>query len=103
MLLTDLRGFSRIEAVPACAAPISAAFCEGWFIPSRSMTRPGAPACLTGASFFGKKHAPIEKFMDRSYTFREKAKVTAGMLASLVIVGWLIVLALALLSVGVFG
>jgi hypothetical protein len=36
--------------------------------------------------------------MDRPYTFREKAKITAGAISSLVIVGWLAVIALALLS-----
>jgi hypothetical protein len=36
--------------------------------------------------------------MDRPYTFKEKAKITAGAISSLVIVGWLAVIALALLS-----
>jgi hypothetical protein len=35
----------------------------------------------------------------RGYTKREKAKITAGAVASLVIVGWLIVLAIVFLSV----
>jgi hypothetical protein len=35
----------------------------------------------------------------RDYTTKEKLKVTAGAVASLVIVGWLIVLAIAILSV----
>jgi hypothetical protein len=33
----------------------------------------------------------------RPYTIKEKAKITAGAVASLVIVGWLIVLATAFL------
>ena len=36
----------------------------------------------------------------RDYTFKEKAKITAGAIAALVIVGWLAVFALALMSVG---
>jgi hypothetical protein len=36
--------------------------------------------------------------MDRRYTFKEMAKITAGAVASLVIVGWIGVLALALLT-----
>jgi hypothetical protein len=36
--------------------------------------------------------------MDRPYTFKEKAKITAGAVAALVIVGWMAVLALAFLS-----
>jgi len=35
----------------------------------------------------------------RGYTNKEKAKITAGAVASLVIVGWLVVLAIVLLSV----
>ncbi len=35
----------------------------------------------------------------RDYTPKEKAKITAGAVASLVIVGWAVVLALAFLSV----
>jgi len=35
----------------------------------------------------------------RDYTKEEKAKITAGALTSLVIVGWLFVLTLAFLSV----
>ncbi len=35
----------------------------------------------------------------RDYTFKEKVKITAGAVASLVIVGWLIVVAGALLSI----
>ena len=34
----------------------------------------------------------------RCYTTREKAKIVAGAVASLVIVGWAVVLALAFLS-----
>ncbi len=37
---------------------------------------------------------------DRPYTFEEIAKITAGAVASLVIVGWTAVLALAFLTVG---
>jgi hypothetical protein len=36
----------------------------------------------------------------RSYTFKEKAKITAGAVTALVIVAWLAVVALALLSAG---
>lgn len=36
----------------------------------------------------------------RDFTFREKAKITAGALAALVIVGWLAVITLALMSTG---
>jgi hypothetical protein len=35
----------------------------------------------------------------RAYTFKEKARITAGAVAALVIVGWLLVLAVAFLSV----
>jgi hypothetical protein len=35
----------------------------------------------------------------RDYTTKEKLKITAGAVASLVIVGWLIVLAIVFLSV----
>jgi hypothetical protein len=34
----------------------------------------------------------------RDYTFREKAKITAGAVSALIIVGWLVVIALAVLS-----
>ena len=37
---------------------------------------------------------------DRAHTFEEIAKITAGAVASLVIVGWTAVLALAFLTVG---
>ena len=36
----------------------------------------------------------------RDYTFKEKAKITAGAIAALVIVGWFAVFALALMSTG---
>jgi len=36
--------------------------------------------------------------MDGPYTFKERAKITAGAVAALVIVGWMVVLALAFLS-----
>jgi hypothetical protein len=36
---------------------------------------------------------------DRPYTFEEMAKITAGAVASLVIVGWIAVFALAFLTV----
>jgi hypothetical protein len=36
--------------------------------------------------------------MDRPTTLKEKARITAGAVASLVIVAWLIVLAIAFLS-----
>jgi hypothetical protein len=35
----------------------------------------------------------------RAYTTKEKLKITAGAVASLVIVGWLVVLAMVFLSV----
>jgi succinate dehydrogenase hydrophobic anchor subunit len=35
----------------------------------------------------------------RDYTTKEKLKITAGALASLVVVGWLVVLAVVFLSV----
>jgi hypothetical protein len=35
----------------------------------------------------------------RDYTFKEKARITAGTVAALVVVGWLAVLATAFLSV----
>ena len=35
----------------------------------------------------------------RAYTSREKARITAGAVAALVIVGWLLVLAIAFLAV----
>jgi hypothetical protein len=35
----------------------------------------------------------------RDYTFKEKARITAGAAAALVVVGWLAVLATAFLSV----
>jgi len=34
----------------------------------------------------------------RGYTNKEKARITAGAVASLVIVGWLVVIAIAFLS-----
>jgi hypothetical protein len=37
--------------------------------------------------------------MNRPYTFKEKDKITAGAVASLVIVGWMVVLAIVFLSV----
>jgi hypothetical protein len=36
--------------------------------------------------------------MDGPYTFKERAKITTGAVAALVIVGWMVVLALAFLS-----
>jgi hypothetical protein len=35
----------------------------------------------------------------RAYTFKEQARIAAGAVASLVIVGWLLVLAIAFLAV----
>ena len=35
----------------------------------------------------------------RAYTFKEKTRITAGAVAALVTVGWLLVLAIAFLSV----
>jgi hypothetical protein len=37
--------------------------------------------------------------MDRPYTSREKGRITAGAVAALVIVGWMVVLAIVFLSV----
>jgi hypothetical protein len=45
------------------------------------------------------RHSPEGPAMDRPYTTREKARITAGAIASLVIVGWLVVLAIVFLSV----
>jgi hypothetical protein len=36
--------------------------------------------------------------MDRPTTFKEKAKITAGAVTSLVILGWIAVLAIAFMS-----
>jgi hypothetical protein len=36
----------------------------------------------------------------REYTLKEKARITAGAVTALVIVGWLAVIAVALMSVG---
>ncbi len=43
---------------------------------------------------------PLTRFMQtmRSYTLKEKAKITAGAVTALVIVAWLVVIALALFS-----
>jgi hypothetical protein len=35
----------------------------------------------------------------RAYTFKEKTRITAGAVTALVIVGWLLVLAIAFLSI----
>jgi hypothetical protein len=43
-------------------------------------------------------HSLREKM--RGYTLKEKAKITAGAVAALVIVAWLAIIALALLSAG---
>ena len=45
---------------------------------------------------------PLTSFAEtmRGYTLKEKAKITAGAVAALVIVAWLAVFALALLSGG---
>ena len=45
---------------------------------------------------------PLTLFAEkmRGYTLKEKAKITAGAVAALVIVAWLVVIALALLSAG---
>ena len=45
------------------------------------------------------RHPPGEARMDRPMTFKEIAKITAGAVVSLVIVGWLMVLAIAFLTV----
>jgi len=36
--------------------------------------------------------------MDQPYTFKEKAKITAGAVAALIIVAWMAVIAIAILS-----
>ena len=36
----------------------------------------------------------------RAYTLKEKARITAGAVAALVVVGWLLVLAIAFLAAG---
>jgi hypothetical protein len=36
--------------------------------------------------------------MDRPYTSKEKAKITAGAVAALVIVGWMAIVAMVMLS-----
>jgi hypothetical protein len=36
----------------------------------------------------------------RAYTLKEKVRITAGAVAALVIVGWLLVLAIAFLAAG---
>ena len=36
----------------------------------------------------------------RDYTFKEKARITAGAVAALVIVGWLAVFAMAMMAAG---
>ncbi len=41
----------------------------------------------------------LGSYEDRPYTFKEMARITAGAIAALVIVGWIGVLALALLTV----
>jgi hypothetical protein len=45
---------------------------------------------------------PLTLFAEKmhGYTLKEKAKITAGAVAALVIVLWLVVIALALLSAG---
>jgi len=42
---------------------------------------------------------PRSFFLDRPTTLKEKAKITAGAVTALVIVGWMVVLAIAFLSV----
>jgi hypothetical protein len=37
--------------------------------------------------------------LDRPFTLKEKAKITAGVVVALVIVGWIVVLSIAFLSV----
>lgn len=44
--------------------------------------------------------ALLLRHLMRDYTLKEKAKITAGAIAALVIVGWLAVFALALMSAG---
>lgn len=50
------------------------------------------------AKFLNAPH-PFARKM-RGYTLKEKAKITAGAVAALVIVTWLAIIALALLSAG---
>ena len=44
----------------------------------------------------GPSHVFAERMRD--YTFKEKAKITAGAVTALIIVAWLTVIAIALLS-----
>jgi hypothetical protein len=63
-------------------------------------------ACLTpwwaGLKFTVASFANVPMLvgasMDRPYTFKEKAKITAGAVAALIIVGWMVVIAIAILS-----
>jgi hypothetical protein len=55
-------------------------------------TREGRAFAMTGT--------PAEGIAMRGYTLKEKAKITAGAVAAIVIVGWLLVIALALMSAG---
>jgi len=38
--------------------------------------------------------------MDRPYTFNDIAKITAGAVAAIIIVGWIVVLAISVMSAG---
>jgi uncharacterized membrane protein YccF (DUF307 family) len=51
-------------------------------------------SCLESAGVL----IPFGSTMDRRYTLKEKARITAGAVSALVIVGWMIALSIALLS-----
>ena len=53
---------------------------------------------LSGREGLDASHTLARKM--RGYTLKEKAKITAGAVAALVIVAWLAIIALALLSGG---
>jgi hypothetical protein len=36
--------------------------------------------------------------MDRPYTFKEMARITAGAVAAVVIIGWIVILAVSVMS-----
>jgi hypothetical protein len=38
--------------------------------------------------------------MDRPYSFKEMAKITAGAVAAVVIIGWIVILAISFMSAG---
>ena len=58
------------------------------------------PALVKGALLEPERLSHFLRKRMRGYTLKEKAKLTAGAVAALVIVAWLVVAALALLSAG---